>query len=225
MNGLQDTPRGATSVNDAVHQRHAAIIGKPPRIAPDYAPNVVRAAQEHVARLRTTSGGSPEAFDPAAIDVSAIPEMVLTLMGCHPGLYEKVADVSVALMAQSRLPRRDLELVVLRTDWLCQSPYNWGEHVPIAKRFGITSEEIERVTAGSEAVGWSEHERALLKAAEELHGEALLSGETWDVLARSFSDDQIFELIVLIGQFTLVTYFQNSLRFRLGSQSQGLLAR
>lgn len=211
--------------NAAAHRRHADIIDKPPRITPSSDTDVICAAQRHVAKLRTTSGGQAAAVDPADIDAATIPEMILSLMGCHPDLYEKVAEVSVALMAHSRLARRDLELVVLRTDWLCQSPYNWSEHVSIAKRFGITSEEIERVTQGSNASGWNKHERALLKAAEELHGNAMLSDDTWNTLSAVFSDDQLFELIVLVGQFTLVTYFQNSLRFRLSSGSGGLMVR
>lgn len=215
----------ATIRDAAVLQRHDDIINRPPRITPSTDPEVIKAAQQHVAKLRTTGGDPSAAMDAASIEVSMIPEMVMSLMSCHPDLYEKVAEVSVALMAQSRLPRRDLELVVLRTDWLCQSPYNWGEHVAIAKRVGITTEEIERVTHGSDASGWSEHERALLKAAEELHGGAMLSDDTWEMLSDIFSDDQIFELIVLVGQFTLVTYFQNSLRFRLSRDSDGLLAR
>ena len=214
---------GAT-VAEVTLRRHGEIIDRPPRISPSSDPEVVKAAQRHVASLMTT-GGQSTPVDPDTIDASAIPEMILSLMGCHPDLYEKVAAVSVALMAQSRLPRRDLELVVLRTDWLCQAPYNWGEHVAIAKRFGVTSEEIERVTLGSEAPGWNDHERALLRAAEEIHGNAMISDETWATLAATFSDDQMFELIVLVGQFTLVTGFQNSLRFRLAGNAQGLLAR
>jgi len=205
-------------------RRHGDIIDQPPRISPSSDPDVVKAAQRHLAGLMTT-GGQSAAVDPSTIDASVIPEMILSLMSCHPDLYEKVAAVSVALMAQSRLPRRDLELVVLRTDWLCQAPYNWGEHVAIAKRFGITSEEIERITVGSGAPEWNEHERALLRAAEELHGHAMISDDTWATLTATFSDDQMFELIVLVGQFTLVTGFQNSLRFRLTGGSQGLLAR
>lgn len=209
----------------SVEQRQSLIVDQPPRIKADYTDEVVQAAQQHTANLRTTASGGAAAPDPSTIDVSDIPEMIVTLMGCHPGLYERVADVSVMLMAQSNLPRRDLELVVLRTDWLCQSPYNWGEHVPIAKRFGVTSEEIERITQGSAAEGWSDHDRALVRAAEELHEEAMLSDETWDLLRRGFSEKQVFELIVLVGQFTLVTYFQNSLRFRLGEGNLGLHSR
>ena len=207
-----------------IERRHNEILGQPPRIsAPIENNDVIKASQQHVAKLKTTGGGAP--VDPASIDSKQIPEMVVALMGCHPELYENVADVSVALMAKSCLPRRDLELVVLRTDWLCQSPYNWGEHVVIAKRYGVTEEEIERITLGSEAAGWSAHDQALVRAAEDLHHNAMLSDEVWTELSNTFSEKQLFELIVLVGQFTLVTYFQNSLRFRLTGEGKGLLER
>lgn len=204
--------------------RQSLIVDHPPRIAANYSEEVVKAARQHTAHLRTTASGGA-APDPSSIAISDIPEMIVTLMGCHPELYEKVADVSVMLMAKSNLPRRDLELVVLRTDWLCQSPYNWGEHASIAKRYGVTSEEIQRITSGSAADGWSEHDRTLVRAAEELHENAMLSDETWTLLRKTFSEKQVFELIVLVGQFTLVTYFQNSLRIPLTPGNEGLAAR
>ncbi len=206
--------------DEAITNREALILGKPPRISANYSETVVKAAQAHVAKLR---GTSPESAD--AVAVAEIPEMVVALLGCHPELYEKVADVSVQLMARTSLPRRDLELVVLRTDWLCQSPYNWGEHVRIAKRFGVTTQEIERITLGSIATGWSEHDRALVRAAEELHENAAISDATWNTLSAVFDEKQMFELIVLVGQFSLVTYFQNTLRLRLSPGNEGLKAR
>ena len=65
------------------------------------------------------------------------------------------------------LSPRERELAILRVDWLCGAPFEWGEHVDIAKRYGVSREEIERVTQGSSAPGWSEHERAILKGVEE----------------------------------------------------------
>ena len=59
---------------------------------------------------------------------------------------------------------RERELAVLRVAWLCRAPYEWGEHVELAKLCGVSAEEIERVTQGSSAAGWSDHECALLLA-------------------------------------------------------------
>jgi alkylhydroperoxidase family enzyme len=198
--------------------RQALITDHPPRIPPSQDEAIVRAARQSMAKLTGRSD------DGADIPLANIPEMLLTVM-CNGDLYEKVADVSLHLLRQGTLSPRDRELVVLRTTWLCQSPYNFGEHVRIAKREHISSEEIERATVGSSAPGWSDYDRALVKAAEELHGAAMISDDTWAVLQEHLSDKQLFELIVLVGQFTLVTYFQNTLRLRLSAGNQGLLGR
>ena len=88
---------------------------------------------------------------------------------------------------------------------------------------GISSEQIEQVTVGSAAEGWTEHERALLSAVEELHQGAMVCDATWDTLARTLDNAQLYELMIVVGQFTMVAYFQNACRFRLSAGNEGLL--
>jgi len=203
----------------AVMLREALITGKPPRISALTTDEAIETAREQTAKLRLAVAG-----DSTPVNVSEIPEMLLSLM-CHPDLYERVSALSVQLMAKNTLSLRDRELVVLRVGWLCQAPYEWGEHVRIAKLVGISIEEIDQVTLGSAAGCWGEHERALLKAVEELHENAMISDATWDTLSKTLEDSQLFELMIVVGQFTMVAYFQNSLRFRLSAGNEGLQAR
>ena len=81
------------------------------------------------------------------------------------------------------------------------------------------------MTRGSSCSEWTEHERALLRAADELHADAMIADGTWEVLSRRLDDRQLFELTVVAGQFTTVAYFQNSLRVRLAADNIGLRAR
>lgn len=217
-----DPSTGGTSsqdIDNAVQRREALITGKPPRIPALTTEEVIEMARQQTAKLRMAVAG-----DATPVEVAEIPEMLLALM-CHPDLYERVSALSVQLMAKNTLSLRDRELAVLRTGWLCQAPYEWGEHVRIAKLVGITGEEIERVTAGSSAAGWSEHDRALLKAVEELHEGAMISDATWDALAATLDHAQLYELMIVVGQFTMVAYFQNACRFRLSAGNEGLRAR
>jgi hypothetical protein len=89
----------------------------------------------------------------------------------------------------------------------------------------LTDEEIERCTRGSTAEGWSEHERAVLKAVEELHASHMISDETWAVLARSWEDKQLTEFPILVGAYTMTAMQQNSLRYRLADNNPGLAHR
>src|SRR4030095_788734 len=105
------------------------------------------------------------------------------------------------------------------------APFEWGAHVKIAKRNGITSEEIERVIEGSLAAGWTRKDCAIVRAMEELHAASMITDETWAGLQEYYNDRMLIELIILAGQYKTVAYYQNSLRLPLPDSNQGLSAR
>jgi alkylhydroperoxidase family enzyme len=204
---------------EATLNREQLILGRPPRIRPLEIDEIADEALESIRNIRRATG-NPNPI----VSAADVPEVIRTLLH-HPDLYQRVAAVSMQLLGSGVLTTRDRELVILRTAWLWQAPYEWGEHVRVGKRCGLTTEEVERVTQGSSCSGWSEHEQALLRAVEELHANAMISDDTWAVLSRRLDDRQLFELTVVVGQFTMVAYFQNSLRLRLAPDNVGLRAR
>jgi alkylhydroperoxidase family enzyme len=207
-----------SEADEAVRRREELVLGQAPRIAPLNTPEIIEAAIRNTQELRKAAGSA------TPVTADTIPEFVTTLMR-HPDLYYRLTAVSVQLQARGTLPARDRQLAILRKAWLCQAPYVWGEHVKHSNRIGINSEGIERVTQGSSAPGWSEHERAILRAVEDLHADAMISAAAWDVLSKQLDDRQLIELPILVGQFTTMMYLQNSLRMRLGPGNRGLAAR
>lgn len=200
---------------DEVQTRQHEIIGKPPRIGP-LSPEELGAEARGIAeRIRSAAGASSDC---------AIPEYVATMLR-HPDLYEHHVALGTALLGNGALPARLRELAILRTGWLCGAPYEWGEHVEIAKRAGLASVEIERVTHGSDAPGWDEQDRAVLCAAEELHAQASITDRTWSMLEAFLDERQLIELPYVIGNYTKVAYLQNALRLRLMRSNPGLSAR
>ncbi|MDE2403508.1 MAG: carboxymuconolactone decarboxylase family protein [Sphingomonadales bacterium] len=130
----------------------------------------------------------------------------------HPGLFKAHMDLGIEVAGKSDIPAHDRELVIMRVAWLTRTPFEWCEHVVIGKRFGLTGEEIERIKNGSSADGWSEHDRAVLRATEELVCDYCISGETWNKLAESWSDKALQEMPMLVGHYVLTAYQVNSLR-------------
>lgn len=203
-----------------IEARHREILGHPPRIPPCERESVAEEVQATTQRLR---GGVVASQPPLPLD--SIPEIMFTMCR-YPDLWHAMIDLTIEIQgANATLDLRDRKLAILRTGWLCQAPYEFGEHVNQAKRAGFTTEEVERIIAGSSAPDWDEHERAILRAAEELHADSMVSDETWDQLSRRLSDHQLVELLVLVGQFVATAYFQNSMRLRLESDNRGLAAR
>ncbi len=200
--------------------RHAEILGKPPRISPldrDAAADQVREATN---KLRAGIVG-----DAVELPVADIPEIMFVL-GKFPDIWDKLATLALQIQSHTAmLPPRDRQLAILRTAWLLQAPYEWGQHVMVSKSVGISSDEIERVTQGAAAPEWTPHEAAILRAAEELRDNVMVSDATWGILSETLNEHQLFELVVLIGQFTATAYYQNSLRLRLERGNIGLAAR
>lgn len=203
----------------SIAAREAEITGKPPRIPARRTEEYLAPAREMMTKISGAASGNP-----APIADENIPGMLLTAM-CHRELFERVVNVSLQLLKDPTLPLRDRQLVILRVGWLRQVPYIWGEHVSVSRKLGLSGEDIEQVTVGSTSAHWSSFERALLQATEELIENAMISDPTWETLAQQYNEQQLFELPVLVGQFSTVGYFQNALRIPLSATNEGLKAR
>ena len=114
------------------------------------------------------------------------------------------------LLVRGVLPARDRELLILRTAWNCRAEYEWGHHVELARPAGISDEEIERISVGPEAPGWDPFDATLLQAADELHADARISDATWEALAARYDEQPLIELLMVVGQYHLVSFFLNS---------------
>src|SRR5437660_11461704 len=62
----------------------------------------------------------------------------------HPNLLRQWMTFAVSLAVNGALPPqpRLRELAILRTGWLCRAEYEWGQHAVLARRAGISDEEI-----------------------------------------------------------------------------------
>jgi len=166
-----------------------------PRIAP-----LPTSEQDDQARELLGTAGAPGA--PAS--------NIFTTLVRHPGLFRRWLPFGGKLLA-GKLSARDRELLILRTGWLCTSPYEWGQHVLIARQSGVTDDEIERVKSGPDAPGWSPSDATLLRAADELHGDHCISDETWAALAERYDERQLIEVPMVVGHYHLVAFTLNSL--------------
>jgi 4-carboxymuconolactone decarboxylase len=197
--------------HDEVQAREAELVGKPRRVEPLLAEDL-SADLRHLAVSMRSAAGLAASGD--------IPEYSLVMLK-RPDLLRCQFELGAALF-RGEIPARERELAVLRIGWLLQSPFEWGEHVNIAKRCGLTSDEIERVTLGSAAPGWSEHDAAILVAVEELLAHQALSDNNWARLASYWTESQLIEFAMLVGQYVANAILLNMLRIRLSPDNPGL---
>ena len=147
---------------------------------------------------------------------------IFATLARHPRLLKRWSAFGGTLLYGGELPGRERELLILRTGWNCRAGYEWGQHVPIALDAGVTEEEVQRVPAGPDDAGWSEQDAVLLRAADELHRDARIGDGTWASLAATWSEMQLIEVCMVVGQYHLVAFTLNSLGVEREDGVQGL---
>ena len=176
--------------------------GGPPRPSAPRIPPLAEADRDEQATELLTQAGGP----------AAGATHIFTTLVRHPGLFRKWLPFGGKLLA-GKVPARERELLILRTGWNCRSDYEWAQHVRIARRAGLTGEEIARVRSaeGADADGWSAFDATLIRAADELHVDACLSDATWAALSERFDQAQLIEVPMLVGHYHMVAFALNSL--------------
>ncbi len=139
----------------------------------------------------------------------------------HPALAEAWGAFAGYVFSASTLPPRDRELLILRIGYLCGAEYEWGQHSRIARRVGLSDDEIVRVTDGPEAVGWSTFERALLRAVDELHRDAYISDRTWAELDARYDTKQLMDVVFTVGEYNLVSMALKTFRVPMDEGLEG----
>jgi len=140
---------------------------------------------------------------------------VWTTIANNPKLAAKWLPFAFYFLTESTLPRREREMLMLRSAWLCQCEYIFGQHTLLGKSAGLSDEEITRITKGSKAPGWNPSDATLLQAVDELHADAFIPDATWNALAQRYNQQQLMDVVTTVGQYTLLSMFLNSSGVRL----------
>lgn len=133
----------------------------------------------------------------------------------NPRILEKIRAGN--LLDRGSIERIDREFAILRTCARCGSEYEWGVHVAFfARRFEIDEAKISGTldwNASDER--WSARERAIIGLVDELHDGSRLSDALWGDLIVHFNEEQIIELLVLVGFYHMISFVTNGLRVEL----------
>jgi len=166
-----------------------------PRVAPLSDDDAEGAAAELLDRAKDSNGYALNIF---------------RTLANHPDLARRWMVFANHILGKSTLPARERELAILRIGWLCRSGYEWGQHVLIARREGVTDDEMRLVQSGPEAAGWSAADRAILRATDDLHRDAHVSDSVWAQLCDHLSEQQRMDLVFTVGQYNMVSMALNT---------------
>lgn len=122
----------------------------------------------------------------------------------HPKLMHAYHTFNGHVLFTSTLTPRQRELLILRVAALRDAAYEWEQHVVLAEEAGLDDEEIARIADGPDASGWSIEDAAMVRAVDELVGDAMIGDATWAVLSETMDDHQLMDLVFTVGAYELL---------------------
>jgi 4-carboxymuconolactone decarboxylase len=143
-------------------------------------------------------------------DAEPRPLNILAVIAHQPHLLGPFLGWASTLALHGVVPRRDHELLALRTAVNCQSDFEWGHHVVYGRAVGFDDGDLARIVAGPDAPGWDAHDERLLRTADELHRDATISDATWAYLAARYPPGALVEIPLIVGQYTMLSMLANA---------------
>ena len=130
----------------------------------------------------------------------------------HPAMAEHAANSAYVLNPErTRMTPHDRELLILRTGWNTQAVYEWAKHVGSVGRARDHGLEPLWIAQGKDALGWTDYERALIDAANEMHRDTMISDETWATLSERYDTHQMMSVAATVGRYRMVSMTLNAL--------------
>ena len=149
----------------------------------------------------------------------AVLNIFRTLVHAPKALTAFLAWGGYILSRRNSLSERDRELVTLRVGYNCKSGYEFTQHTRIGLDAGLTEAEIEAIKAGSDDPSWSDADRAMLRATDDLTSDFHVSDASWSALSF-LSDKQKMDLVMTVGQYTQVSMMLNSFGVQLDADQE-----
>lgn len=135
---------------------------------------------------------------------------VIATLSHNRTIRNAVNAMSHVVLFEGELPRRQIEIAVLRMGWNCQSVYEFGQHTLFGRHAGLTDAEIYFTTRPIGEGGWAPVDAAILQLVDDLYADDCVSDATWAEASRHFSDHDLVHLIATAGCYRLVSGFLNS---------------
>ena len=126
-------------------------------------------------------------------------------------------------MPYGKLPGPVRELLILRTAWNCRCRYEWGQHVELGLRVGLSDADV-LLTSGAPANCPDPQQRLLLEVSDALFQHDALADAQWQALRARWNEAEVIEILMLVGHYRMLAGFLNSAGLQLEAPVEKCLA-
>ncbi len=129
---------------------------------------------------------------------------VLRTFAHHPQLANAFSPLNVHLLSTNSLPVKLRQIAIMRTAWITGAVYMWSSHLNTSMSVGLSPEMYGPIQRGADDPYFTEFERVVVRATEELVRERKISDTNWQALAAEWDNKQLLDFMFTVGCYAMV---------------------
>lgn len=127
----------------------------------------------------------------------------------NPHVGDRVQRLGEALRFDISLPRNVIEVATLVVGSHWRAQFEWWAHERLAKQAGVSEAVIAAIKHGERPDFSNDDEAGAYDVASELYRTQRLTDASYAKAVRRFGESGVFELIALVGYYSLVSLVLN----------------
>lgn len=145
-----------------------------------------------------------DALDPEIADrLQRMGSLNVNRMMAHaPTLMVAYSKLGAALLRKGSLEPTLRELVILRIGVLCDSEYEWYQHVSVGRAVGLPDEKINAMKSGDFS-SLTEREKIAVAYAEDIKNKGRVNDATFEQAKAQFTPGELVELNLVSGFYIM----------------------
>lgn len=128
---------------------------------------------------------------------------VLKTFAHHPKLADLFSQLNIHLLLTSSVPVRQRQIAIMRTAWVCEARYMWSSHLRTSLGFGLEPELFAPLQVGASDPYFTEFERTIIRATEELVNDRRIGDANWRALSAEWNEQQLLDFMFTVGAYVL----------------------
>jgi 4-carboxymuconolactone decarboxylase len=135
---------------------------------------------------------------------------IFATLAHHPRALRHSVALGGAFLFAGNIDQRIREIVILRVGRNTRCEYEYAQHFLIGQNCDLTADECRAVLQPDLGTTFSDFERTVVAAVDEICDDDCVSDATWSALAAQWDERELVELVMLAGYYRMLAGFLNS---------------
>src|SRR4051812_22506034 len=111
---------------------------------------------------------------------------VLRTFAHHPQLANAFSPLNIHLLSTNTLPVKQRQIAIMRLAWITKATFMWSSHLNTSVMCGCSPDMYEPIKQGADDPYFTDFERTVIRATEELLRDQFVSDANWNALLKEW---------------------------------------